>query len=219
MGTYLYGVKKLKKAQLITREDGATVTVTHTLVYRMKPSFGWGGRLEQQERFIIGGLESNHPNGFKGVLLFGETVYLWDGAPYWYDSGKMPATAWGVVTDLRGDEDYKTPEKAKASKARLPALVLTGVDRLDSDGVTRKMEVRLQQELHILNPERRVVAAQSVYAVKKASGEVEFRGAGFAPVMPCHATDVNGIYRDWQQFCRVASDWLEENRPASAEVA
>lgn len=215
MGIYLYGLKKLSKPQRITREDGAVVTATHTLNYRHKLSFGWDG--DGRMAFICGQLDSMHPAGFKGVVLYGEQVIEWNGRPHWVDSDKWPGTVWGVATDVTGDDDSRHPEKAKASKARLDSHVLQAVSRVGVDGKTYTMRVTLQRSLMVLTAEKRVVASQDVYAVRLADGTIEFRGAGFATALPLRGVTDDEVFHEFDTVCKVASDWLHENSPTTIE--
>lgn len=99
MGTYLYGIRKLKKPRTLTREDGRTITVAHKLVYRLKISF----YNKRPERLAINSLKNQYNTQFTGPVLFHNTIYLWNGIPYWYDSTSLKQEEWGTIIEGKAE--------------------------------------------------------------------------------------------------------------------
>lgn len=89
MGEYLYGLRKLPKAQIHT-VNGETVEVQYKLEFKTKSDA------------ILRRLESK--GKVQAFVIHGKRILKWDGRAYWFDYDKEPFT---VVGEVWRDEDYR----------------------------------------------------------------------------------------------------------------
>jgi hypothetical protein len=180
MGTYLYGIRKLKKARTIVREDGARFIVAHELAYRCKPWLHM--RIDPEEARITGQLEHNYGQNWKGLVLYGADLLLWDGSPAWLDCNPLPAERLGV---LRED-----------GSCRLPSL------RLLTLQPPTLLEVSLWVGRH--HAENRL----DLYGCR-VGDRVEFRGGHFGTHSVLADNDER-VRTHWRGYVEVNDTWLKE---------
>lgn len=206
MGIYMYGIRKLKKAQRVMREDGAYCTVTHCLSYVSKPYWGFDGApSDRYSRLAMGRIERAYGDNFKGVVLFGASILLWDGSPVWFDGGDLPprTVKWGIATDLKevsakSEDDHL----ATLSHARLPTMSVKVDNRT----------YRLDGEIMVQDHRRYVVASREVYATRHADGSVRLRGGHETVILPALMSDAE-VLANFRAYREVAQDWLTERTP------
>lgn len=198
MGTYLYAIRKLKKPQRITREDGAVLVVTHTLAYVSKPSYQGFGSLDRFTRLAMGRVAATYGDHFTGPVLFGASVRQWDTSPLWWDVDALPGVEWGVVTDLVGAE-----HEAHAAKARLP----TRMARLDGRSVV------LEASVHALHGDKYVAASRNVFATQEApTAPIRLRG-GPEEVKLSPLASEQDVVAEFRAYVEVVRDWLYSVTP------
>lgn len=89
MGTYLYGLKWMRKPVTATLDDGRAVEVEVELVYKRKPrTSGWVS--DTATEAAVKRLVATFGNRFTGFVKFGGAVVEYAGAPYWFDCGREP---------------------------------------------------------------------------------------------------------------------------------
>lgn len=210
MGIYLYGIRKLAKPQIVTREDGATITVAHCLSYVSKPYWGWRGIEDRYSRLAMGRIHAAYGDTFTGYVLFGHSILSWVGAPTWLDGGNYHkgTTQWGVATDLveassRSEDDHK----ARLSRARLPTLLV------QEGRITRRLEGRAV----VTSRDHRVLDSRDVYAVRLLSGAVQLRGGPEAVTLNPLASD-DQVQAEFRAYLQVVQDWLTERTPDPTPV-
>lgn len=91
MGVYLYGLKKLAKSKVVTLpQSGATVTVTHKLEFKTKPSFDRHGVADANTMAILRRLYAK--NNVQEFIEFDGDIYQWDGPAVYWDDSKFHGT-------------------------------------------------------------------------------------------------------------------------------
>lgn len=194
MGVYLYAIRKLKRAQRITREDGAVLVVEHALAYVSKPYWDFGTP-DRRTRLAMGRVTAAYGERFTGPVLFGDSVRQWDAAsPLWWDTDKLPGAEWGVATDRVGDK-----HEARATKARLPTRVAR------PEGKHARM---LETTVYALHGTGHVAARRNVFATQEsAAAHVHLRGgpeeAKLSPL-----TSEAAIVAEFEAYVQVVQDWL-----------
>lgn len=209
MGIYLYGIKKLKKAQRVVREDGEVATVNHCLSYVSKPYWGWQGIEDRYSKLAIGRIHRAYGDKFTGYVLFGESILYWNSAPTWLDGDDFPKHTgrWGVATDLkevssRSEDDHL----ATVSRARLPTL------RVQDGTVLRTMEGRAV----VCDPHTKyLLDSRHTYAVRLPNHAVELRGGPHIVRLNPLVSDAE-IMAELHAYTQVVQDWLVENTPIPA---
>lgn len=213
MGIYLYGIKKLKKAQRVVREDGEVRVVAHCLAYVSKPFWGFNGPSDRYTRLALGRLDHLYPGGFRGPVVYGDNIIDWDGSAAWYDGGDLPekCVRWGRLTDLvdRDDETKVTFSKAVYAPARIAVL---------REGATQQSMYTLHRVLTVVHPQTRYqLATHEVYGVRLPTGIIEFRG-GFYGTTRMDGADPARVMAHWDGYCRVNEDALLERTPIVYEA-
>ena len=90
MGTYLYGLKKLRTPKQVT-VNGKVMVATHELDFKRKPYYDWRTGYDKVAERMVNTLCRNYGNKFTGIVVWGtENVLKWDGVPFWYDGGSGP---------------------------------------------------------------------------------------------------------------------------------
>lgn len=198
MGIYLYAIRKLKRAQRITREDGAVLVVAHTLAFVSKPYWDFGTP-DRRTRLAMGRVTAAYGDHFTGPVLFGDSVRQWNAAsPLWWDTDKLPGTEWAVLTDRVGDE-----HEARATKARLPTLIVCREGR----------PVTLEARVDALHGDKYVAAHRLVFATQEsATAHVRLRG-GPEEVKLSPLASAADVVAEFHAYMEVVRDWLYSVTP------
>ncbi len=199
MGTYLYGIRKLKKPRTLTREDGRTITVAHKLVYRLKISF----YNKRPERLAINSLKNQYNTQFTGPVLFHNTIYLWNGIPYWYDSTSLKQEEWGTIIEGKAEvppmkgTDQKFWRVHYFNQSTVRAVMVNGVMECTDQKFWR---------VHYFN--QSTVRAVMVNGVMECRGRVHYFNQSTV-----RAVMVNGVME-----CRGGPEVMKKENPTPEEA-